>query len=187
MEQALQGFQPDRLMNLIWTVTLGWLIWPFVCGFMGMSRGLAAKGFIHGLLWGPFGVLFILISKQKHECPTCGCKTLSPAKRDELAMLREAGALGAVPMALPPKTVATPVTSAITAETRDAPPAPAVVKVPPAPAIAATRPPTASEGAALPPASIFEQACAGYSEEESARLLAWLNKQAVSMRPAEAK
>ncbi|MBK8267641.1 MAG: hypothetical protein IPK83_04790 [Planctomycetes bacterium] len=154
MAEALQGFQPDRMTSMIWTVLAGWIVWPILCGFLGASRGQTRKGFMHGLVWGPFGVIFILASKRKYECPTCGGHTLSAELHSRLAVMPAAPP----PMARPAAVVESP------------------SPVPDRRASAKT----ATQSTA-PSKSVVEEACTGYSAEESARLLAWVNQQADSL------
>lgn len=59
------------------TIIAVWAVWPLACGILGASRGQAAQGALHGLLWGPFGLLIVLLGKRKYACPMCGHKTLT--------------------------------------------------------------------------------------------------------------
>ncbi|HWL93170.1 MAG TPA: hypothetical protein VNT79_06520 [Phycisphaerae bacterium] len=158
MTEALRGFQPEQLSNLMWTMLAGWLVWPVLCGLIGMNKGMGGKGAMHGLVWGPIGLIVVLAGRQKHPCPTCGCKTLNqPADRTSLSI------------------------SDLASEISD-------VRIDPAPHLSAEsersagattaeplRPPT--ERRIAVPQNVVEEACAGYSEEEAARLLAWVNEQ----------
>lgn len=154
MAETLQGFQPDRMLNMIWTILAGWIIWPILCAVIGAGRDQTKKGFMLGLVWGPIGLIIILASKRKYECPTCGCQTLSADLH---------GRLIASPAAPPP--VALP---AIMAESES------TVQDRRRNATTAT-PSSVPTG---PAKSVMEEACAGYTAEESARLLAWVNQQA---------
>ena len=76
MTETLQRFSTGNLTLLLGGVIAFWLIWPIICGLLGASRGLGWQGVSHGLLWGPLGLLFVLLGKQRYACPTCGQKTL---------------------------------------------------------------------------------------------------------------
>lgn len=53
-----------------------WLIWPILCGLIGLRKGELGRGAMHGLLWGPIGLFIVLLAQRKYACPTCGQKTL---------------------------------------------------------------------------------------------------------------
>lgn len=49
-----------------------WLIFPILGAWIGSKKGEAFMGFIVGLLFGPFGILFaILSSGNRTPCPAC--------------------------------------------------------------------------------------------------------------------
>jgi hypothetical protein len=70
-----QSSMPD-VSGILLTVGILWGIWPVACGVIGAMRGQTVQGVVHGFLWGPIGVLVVLLSSRKYECPTCGKKTL---------------------------------------------------------------------------------------------------------------
>lgn len=89
---------PGNLSMLLAGIMMMWLVWPVVCGFLAARRGHAMSGVIHGFMWGPLGLVPVLLSSPKRRCPTCGKKTLT-----------DAHAAGNASAALsPPGTVAAP-------------------------------------------------------------------------------
>lgn len=177
MQQALQGFQLGNLSNVLVTVLAGWLVWPVICGILGSSKGMTMKGVMHGLVWGPIGILFVLMVKTKHPCPTCGCKTLDQPFH-QLAANAD-GAAAVFPSLSSPEQSALPVARPTVAPSADIT----------APASNASQDTPADRRKPRPqPAeprgdlrAVVEQACAGYSEAEAARLLAWVNDQAAAI------
>ena len=85
-EQLHQSSLPD-VSGILWTAAILWGIWPVVCGAFGATRGQAFKGIVHGFLWGPIGLIIVLLSSQKYECPTCGQKTLRQPYDDTCSTL----------------------------------------------------------------------------------------------------
>lgn len=81
MIESLELFSPHNLLILLAIVLMAWLIWPVVCGILGAMKGQAWQGVMHGLFWGPIGLIVVLYSRKKHVCPTCGQKTLSDLGR----------------------------------------------------------------------------------------------------------
>jgi len=67
---------PD-VSGILVSVAILWGIWPVACGIIGAMRGQALQGAMHGLFWGPLGILIVLLSSPKYECPVCGKKTLN--------------------------------------------------------------------------------------------------------------
>jgi hypothetical protein len=74
--EALQHQSVPDVSGILFTVAILWGIWPVACGVIGAMRGQTFQGIMHGFLWGPFGVLVVLLSSRKYECPMCGKKTL---------------------------------------------------------------------------------------------------------------
>ena len=124
MEAQLRGMQGSSgsplagLNGMMTSLLLFWLVWPVLCGVLGASRGKAASGFFHGLMWGPFGLIPVLVSSRKYVCPTCGCQTLKaphdvgglptvPTPLDALTVAAARPARGVTPVAAPP-VLATP-------------------------------------------------------------------------------
>lgn len=66
----------EGMQGMMTSLMVFWLIWPVVCGILAANRGKVWMGVFHGLMWGPFGLLFVLLGKQRHRCPTCGEMTL---------------------------------------------------------------------------------------------------------------
>ena len=157
MVDALQAFTPSHLSGMLGTILISWLMWPVICGIVGAQRGMAMRGAMQGLFWGPIGLPIVLLTKQKHRCPTCGQRTLSaPVERP------------------PPHAVVLPATGQ---KHDDAPP---IAHRAPSPTFRPKPPPIADASIGKPMSQaqrqrIIEEACAGYSEEEAARLLAWVN------------
>jgi len=84
MAEVLQRFSTSTgsVSTLLWVMLGSWLIWPVLCGVLGARRNMAVEGAMHGLFWGPVGLLVILMKKRKHVCPTCGQRSLAvPAER----------------------------------------------------------------------------------------------------------
>jgi len=77
MTDVLQKFSTGSVNVLLWVMLGSWLMWPILCGVLGARRKMAAEGAMHGLFWGPFGLLVVLLKKPKHPCPTCGQRTLT--------------------------------------------------------------------------------------------------------------
>lgn len=49
-----------------------WLICGLVCAAIGHRKGEGLAAFIVGLILGPFGILFAILSKgHRKQCPTC--------------------------------------------------------------------------------------------------------------------
>jgi len=49
-----------------------WLIFPLIAAYIGSKKGEAGMAFFVGLIFGPFGVLFAILSRGKRKaCPTC--------------------------------------------------------------------------------------------------------------------
>ena len=76
MIESLQQQAIPDVSGILLTVAILWGIWPVACGVIGAMRGQAIQGIVHGFLWGPFGILIVMLSGRKYECPTCGKKTL---------------------------------------------------------------------------------------------------------------
>lgn len=182
MVDTLQQFSMGGVRQVIILMLGFWLVWPVLCGILGARRGRAAEGVMHGLMWGPVGVLIVLAGGRRYVCPTCGKKTLrKPLEARPMAMMamptddstddstdeRPEGAR------LPAVGVRGRVCGEGAAE--GATPASALHPVaapgaePNAPAFG--RAPMTREEFA----KVIEQACAGYSEEDAARLRAWVN------------
>lgn len=82
MVELLQRFSVINSQSLLWlfaAILAAWFVWPVLCGILGARRGQAASGVFHGLMWGPFGLLPVLLSRRRYPCPTCGKKTLPHA------------------------------------------------------------------------------------------------------------
>lgn len=106
VEDVLRQFSSSGLTTTPLATILGfWLIWPIMCGVLGASRGQAFSGALSGFLWGPLGLLFVLVKSKKHVCPTCGQRTLrQPAEQDPCKPKWDIplAALPVVPDAVPP-------------------------------------------------------------------------------------
>lgn len=76
MVDVLQRFSAPNPGYLIGLVFVFWAVWPIACGVIGATRGQALQGVIHGSLWGPVGLVVVLLSRPKQVCPTCGKRTL---------------------------------------------------------------------------------------------------------------
>ena len=156
MTEALQLFNPTSLITLLIGVILSWLVWPLICGILGARRGQTGRGIMNGLLWGPIGVPIILIARRKHICPTCGQRTLRHHPPD-------------IPFAVAIPPTARPAKS------------PGLTEGPPPSAVDAP-PPVADEPRPAKPLSaedrerLIREAAAGYSEEDVARLRAWVTQ-----------
>ncbi len=155
-----------------------WLVWPVLCGILGARRGRATEGVMHGLMWGPVGVLIVLAGGRRYVCPTCGKKTLrKPLDARPMAMMAMPmdEASGEPPDGLRLQAVGGPRRVRSEGVEEGAAPASALHPVaapraePDAPAFG--RAPMTREEFA----KVIEQACAGYSEEDAARLRAWVN------------
>lgn len=156
MTEALQLFNPTSLITLLFGVILAWLVWPLICGILGAGRGQTGRGIMHGLMWGPIGIPIILMARRKHVCPTCGQRTLRDSPSDL------------------PRAVANPPTArpAGLPEHIEQPPPPAAQSAPPV--VRDPRPPEP-----LPTGDrerLIREAAAGYSEEDVARLRAWVTQ-----------
>lgn len=82
MTEVLQKFSTGSVSVLLWVMLGSWLLWPVLCGVLGARRNLAMEGAMHGLFWGPIGLLVVLMKKPKHRCPTCGQRSLTvPAEQ----------------------------------------------------------------------------------------------------------
>lgn len=149
MVDALQNFSLGNITGVLGTILISWLAWPVLCGLLGARRGMGLRGAVHGLFWGPIGLPIVLLSKTKHRCPTCGQRTLTAAPDQPL-----------------PHAVVMPSVS----PSQDAAPPKAEVASPPVAVPCRSEPMSEVERQ-----RIFQEACAGYSEEEQARLLAWVN------------
>ncbi len=82
MVETLTKFKmvnPANLSVLLAGITLMWLIWPILCGVLGARRGHGMSGVMHGLMWGPLGLVPVLLTSRKRCCPTCGKMTLTDA------------------------------------------------------------------------------------------------------------
>src|SRR5262245_5970872 len=80
MSEALRQFSapsPGALSGILSGILVLWLIWPVAGALLGARRGRAWSGFVNGLMWGPFGLLPVLLSSRRHRCPTCGKMTLN--------------------------------------------------------------------------------------------------------------
>lgn len=77
MTEVLQKFSTGSMSAMLWIILGSWLIWPILCGVLGARRNMAAEGAMHGLFWGPIGLLVVLMKKPRHACPTCGKRTLT--------------------------------------------------------------------------------------------------------------
>ncbi len=76
MVEILQRFSVTNLTGLLGTILLFWAVWPVLCGILGARRGQSLQGVMHGLLWGPLALPIVLLSGNRHVCPTCGKRTL---------------------------------------------------------------------------------------------------------------
>lgn len=123
-----------------------WIVWPVLCGALGARRGEMGRGIMNGVMWGPIGLVFVLLSDRKYLCPTCGKKTLKHPPPEEA---RPVQALN-VPL---PRAV--PIPSPTVEPSRRAPV------------------PMSKEERE----KIVVAACAGYDNEEEARLRSWLNNE----------
>ena len=65
--------------SAIGTLLATWLAWPILCGYIGSTKGELKRGIMHGLFWGPIGLVFVLLMDRKYVCPTCGQKTAQTA------------------------------------------------------------------------------------------------------------
>lgn len=105
MLEALQGFTAPGAgtgtSSVLGGILLSWLIWPIVCGFLGARRGQPFKAAMNGFMWGPFGLVFVLLAKERHCCPTCGKRTLDRRYEPEMATPAIPEAMAA--MTAPPK------------------------------------------------------------------------------------
>ncbi|HKQ48397.1 MAG TPA: hypothetical protein VJZ71_10040 [Phycisphaerae bacterium] len=138
-----------------------WLIWPVLCGLIGLRKGELGRGAMQGLLWGPFGLIFVLMAQRKYLCPTCGQKTLkSPHSRDNS------------PLAVPPLVI--PSLNVEIPEPRSTPLPP---MRPSARPLVANEPREAAPLSKEEREKIVAAACAGYDAEEAARLRSWLNNE----------
>ncbi len=84
MAEVLQKFSTSTgdVSMLLWVMLGSWLIWPVLCGVLGARRNMAVEGAVHGLFWGPIGLLVVLLKKPRHVCPTCGQRSLAvPAEK----------------------------------------------------------------------------------------------------------
>jgi len=150
---ALQGFSAGNATGILGTILISWMIWPIVCGLLGARRGLGLRGAAHGLLWGPIGLPIVLFSRSKQRCPTCGHRTLTTA---------------------PQRPVPHAIVMPSDWSAKDAAPPTAEVVA----SAGAEDGPARSVGEPMPETErqrIIREACTGYSEEEQARLLAWVN------------
>ncbi len=77
MTEVLQQFSTGSVSVLLWIMLGSWLIWPILCGVLGARRNMAFEGAMHGLFWGPIGLLVVLMKKPRHTCPTCGQRSLT--------------------------------------------------------------------------------------------------------------
>lgn len=55
---------------------MGWFIFWILCAIagatIGASKGVAFLGFLLGLVFGPFGIIFAAISRgNRRDCPAC--------------------------------------------------------------------------------------------------------------------
>lgn len=127
-----------------------WLIWPVLCGILGARKGVAGRGIMNGLFWGPIGLVLVLLAERKYVCPTCGQKTLKTSPASDARPI--------LALEIPPP--------------RTAPPPVPVPTPAPAPVVAPQEPfpmkPDERE-------KLIAAACAGYDAEEEARLRSWLN------------
>ncbi len=172
MVETLQGFQADRLSTVLWTTLAGWLVWPLICGVIGASKGTTMKSALHGLCWGPIGLIVVMMAKKKYACPTCGCKSL-----DRELQLRISS-----PSETPDVLFSDHVQTGRTGSSQGPPLAsPADRSRSPEPATQMAREPRRSDVSATDPRDALAQACAGYNEAEAARLLAWVNDQAAAI------
>ena len=76
MVEVLQRFSTGNLSMLLGILLISWMVWPILCGVLGSRRGMGLQGVTHGLLWGPLGLVPVLLSRKKHVCPTCGERTM---------------------------------------------------------------------------------------------------------------
>lgn len=58
---------------------MGWVMFWILCAvaaaLIGASKGRGGLGFLLGLLFGPFGILFAALSSgNRRECPSCKSK-----------------------------------------------------------------------------------------------------------------
>ncbi len=102
MVDALQQFSGGGVpgpTGLVTTMLLFWLVWPAACGVLGARRGKTLSGVMNGLMWGPLGLIPVLLASQKHRCPTCGKMTLrrphetNTAPRQPIPIARPSAAL----------------------------------------------------------------------------------------------
>ena len=90
-----------------------WLIWPILCGLIGLRKGELGRSAMHGLLWGPIGLFIVLLAQQKYVCPTCGQKTLKTPHSTDARPIE-------IPMAPEPR-VRPSIRPSIVTERREAP------------------------------------------------------------------
>jgi hypothetical protein len=51
---------------------LFWLLCPILCAAIGSRHGEGLLGFVCGLIFGPLGIIFVLLSKgNRKHCPFC--------------------------------------------------------------------------------------------------------------------
>ncbi|MFQ5423188.1 MAG: hypothetical protein ACE5F9_04330 [Phycisphaerae bacterium] len=140
MVDALQQFSGGGVpgpTGLVTTMLLFWLVWPAACGVLGARRGKTLSGIMNGLMWGPLGLIPVLLASPRHRCPTCGKMTLrqphetNTAQREPIPIARPSTALTASverrtvppPAIVPARRIATPVsapTPSEASETREA-------------------------------------------------------------------
>lgn len=179
MMEALQQSSPSGLTNLVLVIVVLWLIWPVACGLIAYNRGQTLQGVVHGLLWGPIGVIIVLLSSRRYVCPTCGQKTL----RAPLAAQHSPPAVPPGPTPSLARKVTWPVPPLKRQDTsfahgpaaRPAPSRESATTPPPGSSTALSPGLIKQENSNPPNATVSTVAAAGCGEEEAERLRAWVN------------
>ena len=161
MADILQRFSTGNMVSMLGVMIAAWMAWPVLCGVLGAKRCGVMQGVMHGLLWGPIGVVVVLASRAKCVCPTCGQRTLTKPvdAAASVPTMPPAGGIVARPLSVPASDV-------------DATGFSLNEEAPPPPPIVSERIETAPVPADLD--SLLSEACAGYSEEERERLRSWV-------------
>jgi len=52
-------------------IVIIWIIFALIGAAIGQKKSRVLEGFIAGLLLGPIGLIWIIVTKAKYRCPKC--------------------------------------------------------------------------------------------------------------------